>query len=198
MRLAILLAILASLTLARFDPSSSGITDIQKFKREELREPMKTWLEYTVSGTRGLKDGYFTKFRHGKPDKRDERCFGKDAETQIYQIVYFLMKGELMDLETVLDDVYYLYRDTGKYCAVYETTMTLYDHCIVRHKCNAEEMIANTESHIMKIVEIGMSVMDIFMTHGRSDKWDNPHDFGMTMYSIGEDIGDFIVALFGI
>jgi len=163
-----------------------------------MREPMKTWLEYMVSGTRGLKDGYFTKFRHGKPDKRDERCFGKDAETQIYQIVYFLMKGELMDLETVLDDVYYLYRDTGKYCAVYETTMTLYDHCIVKHKCNAEDMIANTETHIMKVVEIGMSVMDIFMTHGRSDKWDNPHDFGMTMYSIGEDIGDFIVALFGI
>jgi hypothetical protein len=196
MRLAILVTLFASLALAQFNPS--GITDIEKFKRDEMREPMKTWLEYVVSGARGMKDGYFTKFRHGKPDKRDERCFGKDAETQIYQIVYFLMKGELMDLGTVLDDVYYLYRDTGKYCAVYETTMTLYNHCIVKRKCNAEDMIANTESHIMKIVEIGMSLMDIFMMHGRSDKWDNPHDFGMTMYSIGEDIADFIVALFGI
>ena len=108
------------------------------------------------------------------------------------------MKGELMDLETVMDDIYLLYRDTGRYCIVYETSMALYDHCIVQKKCNVEDMIANTESHIMKIVEIGMSVMDIFVAKGRTDKWDNPHDFGMTMYSIGEDIGDFIVALFGI
>jgi hypothetical protein len=77
--------------------------------------------------------------------------------------------------------------------------MTLYDHCIVKHKCNANDMIANTESHIMKFVEIGMSVMDIVTTATRgNEKWDNPHDFGMTMYAIGEDIAEFIVALFGI
>jgi hypothetical protein len=200
MRLVVLLLIALTLAqgkrLSQFNPS--GITDIEDFKRNEMREPLKTWLDFFISGARGFKDGYFTKYRHGKTDKRDERCFGKDAETYIYQIIYFVMKGELMDLETVMDDIYYLYSDTGRYCMIYETTMTLYDHCVVKHKCDATEMITNTESHIMKFVEIGMSVMDIFVSKGRNDKWSNPHDFGMTMYAIGEDIAEFIVALFGI
>jgi hypothetical protein len=163
-----------------------------------LREPLKGWLEFFVSGARGLKDGYFTKYRHGKKDTRDEKCFGKDAENYIYQIVYFILKGELMDIETVMDDIYYLYKDTSKYCAVYETTMTLYDHCIIKNKCNPDDMIKNIEGHIMKFVEIGMSVMDLFTSRNDAEKWSNSHEFGMTMYAIGEDIAELIVAVFGI
>jgi hypothetical protein len=97
-------------TICQYNPS--GITDIEDFKKNELRDPLKTWIAYLIAGSRGLKDGYFEKFRHGKIDKKDERCFGKEAENEIYQIAYFLMKGELMDIETVLDDIYLLYHDT--------------------------------------------------------------------------------------
>ena len=79
---------------------------------------------------RGLRMGYFSKYRHGNFDsevmKRDERCFGEVQENSIYQIVYFMFKGELMDIETVLDDVELLYSDTLNYCGVLETTKTLY------------------------------------------------------------------------
>lgn len=123
---------------------NSGINDIEEFKKE-LGEPLHTQIDYVVQGVRGLKDGYFSKYRHGKPDaeaiKRDEKCFGKEAEKEIYQIVYFFMRGELMDIDTVMDDVYDLSRSTYRYCAVYETTMTLYDHCYVKQKCDVNNII---------------------------------------------------------
>lgn len=144
-----------------------------------------------------MKGGYFKKYRHGKTGQNDELCFGKEAETQIYQIVYFLLRGELMDLDTVMDDVYLLFRNTGRYCGVYETSMKIYFECTVGSKCNPQEMINNLETHLMKIVEIGMSVMDLVTSRGR-DKFDNPKEFGDTMNDIGEDIGEFIVSLFGI
>ena len=87
MRLVLLLTVLASVlsrSVRTSNNNPSGITDIEAFKRDEMREPVKSWLEYFIQGARGLKDGYFVKFRHGKIDKRDELCFGKEAETQIY------------------------------------------------------------------------------------------------------------------
>ncbi len=80
---------------------------------------------------------------------------------------------------------------------MYETTATLYEHCVVQHKCNGEEMINNMELHIMKFVAMGMSMLDLF-TAKKGKNWDSPSDFGITMYEIGQDLGDFIVALFDI
>jgi hypothetical protein len=53
------------------------------------------------------------------------------------------------------------------------------------------------ELHIMKFVAMGMSMLDLFSAK-KGKNWDSPSDFGMTMYEIGQDLGDFIVALFGI
>lgn len=52
----------------------------------------------------------------------------------------------------------------------------------------------------MKVVEIGMSLADLFVKSKSADKrkWENAHDFGLTMYDLGEDLGEFIVAMFGV
>ncbi len=106
-----------------------GIQDMEVFKKE-LKDPYKSVVEYTVLGLRGLRMGYFSKYRHGNfsPElmKRDERCFGEVQEKSVYQIVYFMFKGELIDIETVLDDIELLYSDTINYCGVLETTKALY------------------------------------------------------------------------
>jgi len=108
-----------------------------------------------------------------------------------------MVKGELGDIETVLDDVELLYYDTIHYCAVYETTMTLYDKCYLKRNCNLDIIIDNIEHHLMKFVEIAMNILDLTTSKG----WtaiDTPRDFEDAMSNLGSSIGDLIVSLFGV
>ena len=132
MRIAILL--LVSMMILNFGQGQS-IQEMDVFKKE-LKEPYKSVAEYTILGIRGLRMGYFSKYRHGNFNselmKRDERCFGDEQENSFYQIVYFMFKGELIDIATVLDDIELVYRDTINYCGVLETSKTLYQKCYIK------------------------------------------------------------------
>lgn len=145
--------------------------------------------------------GYFSKYRHGNFNsevmKRDERCFGEVQENSIYQIVYFMFKGELMDIETVLDDVELLYSDTINYCGVLETTKTLYQKCYLKQNCDLNKMIENTESNLMRLVEMLLSFLDLT----RPKTWaqiNSAKDFEELTYNLGSDIADFIITVFGV
>jgi len=67
---------LASLTIGQ------TINDIDEFRDKELKEPYKSYLDYLVHGVRGLREGYFSKYRYGKvrPEilRNDDKCFGRD------------------------------------------------------------------------------------------------------------------------
>jgi hypothetical protein len=174
---------------------------VDDFINKELREPYKSFLDYFIKGVRGLREGYFSKLRHGKvaPEtlKNDEKCFGADQENAVYQIAYFLVKGELGDIETVLDDFELLYYDTTHYCAIYETTQILYDKCYLKKNCDINSIIENAENHLMKFVEIAMNFLDL-TTERAWTAINSPRDFEDTMSNIGSEIGDLIVSLFGI
>ena len=97
------------LTLTSCSDYQSGILDIEEFKKE-IREPYKSLLTYGISGSRGLRDGYFSEYHNvtawtGKEQVEDLKCLSTKSEDQIYQISYFLFKGELIDIGTVLDDI---------------------------------------------------------------------------------------------
>lgn len=129
--------------------------------------------------------------------KRDERCFGEVQENSVYQIVYFMFKGELMDIETVLDDVELLYSDTLNYCGVLETTKTLYQKCYLKRNCDLNKMIENTESNLMRLVTMLLSFLDLT----RPKTWaqiNSAKDFEDLTFNLGSDIADFIITVFGV
>jgi hypothetical protein len=66
-----------------------------------------------------------------------------------------------MDIETVLDDIELLYSDTLNYCGVLETTKTIYKKCYLQMNCDVDRMIQNTESNLMRLVEVGLSFLDL-------------------------------------
>jgi len=77
MRIAIHLLVVSMMLLTLGQGQS--IQEIDAFKKE-LKEPYRSVVQYMVLGLRGLRMGYFSKYRHGKFDsevmKRDEKCFG--------------------------------------------------------------------------------------------------------------------------
>jgi len=63
-----------------------------------------------------------------------------------------MFKGELVDIETVIDDAEFLYRDTVTHCGVLETTLALYGKCLERDECETDEIISNVEHNALKLV----------------------------------------------
>ncbi len=87
---------------------------------------------------------------------------------RIQYIQYFMFKGELMDIITIFDDIELLYSDNLKYCGVLETIKTIYKKFYLQMNCDVDGMIQNTESNLMRLVEVGLSFLDLT----RPKTWD--------------------------
>jgi hypothetical protein len=109
-----------------------------------------------------------------------------------------MYKGELVDVETVLDDISLLCSDTINYCGVTETSKTLYQKCLIDKNCDINTITTNAKEHMIKMIEVMMSLADLTSPDKTWSSINKPADLGDIMYNIGADLGDLVVSLFGL
>ena len=98
----------------------------------------------------------------------------------------------------MLDDISLLYGDTLNYCGMTETSKTLYKKCVIDQNCDMQTIVVNSKEHMIKMIEVLMSLMDLTDKEKTWGAIAKPTDFEDVMYNIGADLGDLIVSLFGL
>ena len=149
------------------------------------------------------------KYHHGMKDPKemqnDALCLSETTEKQIYQILYFLSYGELMDIGTVIGDLEGLVKDTVLHCAVYETLQeVIVDKCFSpkmgtdESECSITKLFSNLYTHWLLLISIVESLASIIVTQTFWAKEPTPKELHDLAFEIGEDLGELVVTLFDL
>ena len=126
----------------------------------------------------------------------DGKCLSDKSEKQVYQILYFLYEGELVDIGTVLTDASELFTDTFLHCAVLETTSDIYNKCKTQQSCSLSEVISNIVTHKALLAKLAENFVDLVVSRRVWETVKTPGDLFDVMQTIGEDVGELIVDTF--
>lgn len=205
MKVVVLLLVFMLSTIAyASNDFSSGIADMDTFKKT-IKEPYKSILSFGLSSVKGFRDGYFKEYHRnmqGKDAEREKKddalCFSPQSENQLYQIVYFLLKGELVDMFTVWNSTKSFAMDTYRHCGVLETVRTLFRLCSEQGRCGFGNIVTNLYSNYYLLIKLGENLFQIFVSTEVIDSLKSPADAYDFAFDMGADLGEAIVALFGL
>ena len=104
----------------------------------------------------------------------------------------------MVDLYTVIDDFKQLTNDTIKHCAVLETVQDIKVKCSNTTECSVTRIASNLASHKVLLAKLGENFFDLFVTGSVWKTVDSPSDLYNVMETVGEDLGQLIVDIFGL
>lgn len=81
--------------------------------------------------------------------------------------MYFLFKGELVDISTAFSSLENLIVDTALHCGVYETGALLYRKCFGSKQnstCDLYGLANNMIAHKMDLLKVGESIMNVIVS----------------------------------
>ena len=112
--------------------------------------------------------------------------------------MYFLFRGELIDISIVIDDVKNLSSDTFYHCGIYEAFNGIMNKCLKNGECSMSTIISNISNHYIQLIKLGESMMNLIFSNEVWHAINSPTELYDLTIEIGSDLGEIIVAVFNL